>query len=268
MNPVMDYCCFSENEKTNTNRTSFAVIKMNTVAFCQKNHEEHAEHTEDSCELHEPEEEETYVPVLLQLIDTRVMGTFKLYWQTHVRTQNASALSSCGHWLLAISRLSPILHWRLGPELRQEGKLGQWLSGSRPHRRIMLEIGPDPPSHSARWKNTQDPTDMSSISNTSQKKGEGRGGVVRAPERETGTTVDWGSLLSLHIRPLAGLASLFSFPASSHAGCQCAALQKQFLSVSLDHFLQSLPGCSVCIILSRIQTERIFRHQSYWAVSG
>lgn len=76
----------------------------------------------------------------------------------------------------AISRLSPILHLRPGPELRQEGRQGQWLSGSRPHNRIMLEIGPGPLSHSARRKNTQDPTDMSSISNTSQRKRRRGGG--------------------------------------------------------------------------------------------
>lgn len=83
---------------------------------------------------------------------------------------------ACSRWAPAISRLSPILHWRPGPELRQEGRLGQWLSGSRPRSRTVQEIGPGPLSHSARWKSTQDPIDMSSISNTSQRKRRGGGG--------------------------------------------------------------------------------------------
>lgn len=98
--------------------------------------------------------------------------------------QRRSALSSCRRWAPAISRLSPILHWRPGPSWdRKEA----WGSGSRLHSRIMLEIGPGPPSPSARQKNTQDPTDMSSISNTSQRKRRRGGGS---------TGGDWGSLLS------------------------------------------------------------------------
>lgn len=57
---------------------------------------------------------------------TRVSGTFKLCWQPHA---GAYALSCRRRWARAISRLSPILHWR-GSELRQEGKAGtvaQWL---------------------------------------------------------------------------------------------------------------------------------------------
>lgn len=42
-----------------------------------------------------------------------------------------------------------------------------------PHSRIMLEIGPGPLSHSAQFRSTQDPTGMSSISNTSQRKRRG-----------------------------------------------------------------------------------------------
>lgn len=167
----------------------------------------------------------------------------------------------------AISRLSPILHWRPGPELRQEGRPGQWLSGSGPHSRTTPEIGPDPPCHSAQWKeNTQDlGTDMSSISSTSQRMGR-RGGGSREGDRNN-------CFLGLHPKPsawdhwLVWPSSLF--PASSYPGCQCAALQKQFLSVSLDHFLLSLPGCTVCFILSRFkQRGFFFRHQSYWVASG
>lgn len=39
-----------------------------------------------------------------------------------------------------ISRLSPILHCRLGPAQRQEGRTTQWLSGSEPQGRILAEI--------------------------------------------------------------------------------------------------------------------------------
>ncbi len=83
-----------------------------------------------------------------------------------------------------------------------------------------------------------------------------------APQWETGTTVYWGSLC---VRPLAGLA-LLSFPASSFPGCQSAALEKQFLSVSLDHSLLSLPGCTVCILLFRLKLKGLFSHHSYWEV--
>lgn len=112
------------------------------------------------------------------LIDTRVSGTFKLYWQPHVRVQKEPVLSSCRRWARRLAGLSPILHCRLGPELRQEGRPGQWLNGSGPQSSITREIGPGPPSLSERWKNTQDPTDMTSISSTSKRKRRGGRGSV------------------------------------------------------------------------------------------
>lgn len=110
-----------------------------------------------------------------QLIHTCVSGVFKLNWQPLVRMQKGLRLIVPQALGSAISRLSLILHWRLGPELRQEGRPGQWLHGSGPCSRKMRETGPGPPSYSALWKNTQGPRDMTGISNTAERKRMGRG---------------------------------------------------------------------------------------------
>lgn len=80
-----------------------------------------------------------------------------------------------------------------------------------------------------------------------------RGGKAGGLERDTGTTVYWGSLLrSLH-EPMGGFGPLLFSCILCYPGCRSTELQKQFLSVSLDHFLLCLPGCTVCIILSRVK---------------
>lgn len=62
------------------------------------------------------------------------------YWQPHARESTPYRAAGAGP--PAISTLSPILRWRPGPELRQEGKAGaQRLSGSSLHSRIMPQIG-------------------------------------------------------------------------------------------------------------------------------
>lgn len=114
----------------------------------------------------------------------------------------------------------------------------------------MREIGPGPPSHSARWKNTQGPTDMTSISSTSQRKRRGGGGSTEGDRNNC--------LLGLPPKPSAlDHCLLWPSPPFLHPLIldvrPHAALQKQFLSVSFDHFLLSLPGCTVCIILSRFK---------------
>lgn len=150
----------------------------------------------------------------------------------------------------AISRLSPILHWRLSPERRQEGRPAQWLCGSEPHARIMLQIVLGPPSHSAWWKNTQDPTDMTSISNTCQWKGE-RG--LQRGRREQVFTRD--------------LSSDLLNPPHKASGCSLPA-SFTILHVSLQRYKSS--SCVACldkrVRLQFLHHSCYFRHRSYQEV--
>lgn len=126
----------------------------------------------------------------------------------------------------------------------------------------MQEIGPGPLSHSARWKSTQDPTDMSSISNTSQRKRRGGGGSRGG---------DWNNcLLGLPPKPsawghwLVWPSSLFLHPLT--------------LDVSLQHYksnscitwsFSAAPARLHCLHHTfQNQSEGIFIHQRYWDVSG
>lgn len=133
---------------------------------------------------------------------------------------------------------------------RKEGRRSD--CGSEPHGRIMLQIVLGPPSHSAWWKNTQDPTDMTSISNTCQWKGE------RGLQRGRWEQVFTRDLSSDLLNP-PHKATGWSFPASF-----------PILDVSLQLYKSS--SCITCldkhVRLQFLHHSCYFRHQSYQEVHG
>lgn len=138
-----------------------------------------------------------------------------------------SALSSCRHWALAISRLSPILHWRPGLELRQEGRLGQQLRASRSRSRKTHRI---PLTWAAYQTHAKERAGG----------GDGNNCLLRRPPKPS----PWGLGL---VWP--------SFPAFSFPGCQVCRVTKTIL-LSLEHFLLR------CLQRTfQIHLEGIFIHQ-------
>lgn len=176
-----------------------------------------------------------------------------------------SDLSSCRRWAQRLAGLSPILHYRLGPELRQEGRLGQWLNGSGPHSRITREIGPGPPSLSERWKNTQDPTDMTSISSTSQRKR--RGGRGSREGDRNNCSLRLPPKLSAWDHGQLWPSSLFLHPLLSWMS---VCWVTKAILVSITWSFSAEPARLHCLHHTfQCQTEGIFSHQrKYREVSG
>lgn len=161
------------------------------------------------------------------------------------------ALSSCRRWVQRLVGYLPSCTGGSALSLdRKEGRRSD--CGSEPHGRIMLQIVLGPPSHSAWWKNTQDPTDMTSISNTYQWKRE-RG--LQRGRREQVFTRDLSSDL---LNPL-HKATGWSFPASF-----------PILDVSLQHYKSSscITWLDKHVRLQFLHHSCYFRHQSYQEVHG